>query len=477
MKISYRIFFGFAVVLAAGYYFLISWILSDVQVQPKKSMEESLVDIANILASFLEDRIVDGEMFVSELDLIFDRAQEREFSARIYELTKKRLNLDVYVTDKKGTIIFDSDNGNCVGEDFSRWYDVKRTLNGEYGARTTRLDPEDPASSVAYVAAPIYWQEEIIGVCTVVKPWESIHSFTVTTRNKIFIAAVLGFIFILVLSFFISRWITRPIQKLTDYARSIKDGERLELPKLGKSEIRVLGEAFEEMCESLEGKKYIEEYVQTLTHQLKGPLSSIYGAAELLQEELDPEDKAKFINNISREAARIRRIVDRLLELAAIEQRKSLQRIEKIRFREIIEEIVESLSLSLERKNITCTTIINESFFFRGEKFLIKQALFNLLQNAIEFTPEGGDINVTVSKDEKTNTYQLIIEDSGVGIPKYALTQIFDRFYSLPRPDTEQKSSGLGLFLVKEVALLHGGFVSMRNNPTKGATAVLHLPA
>jgi two-component system sensor histidine kinase CreC len=462
--------------LAAGYYFLISWMLSDVNVQPKKSMEESLVDTANILAAYLEQGIVDGKIYVSELGLIFNRVQKRKFSAGIYELTKKRINLDAYVTDKNGIVLFDSDGGNNEGEDFSGWLDIKRTLRGTYGARTTRLDPEDPASSVAYVAAPVYWHGDIIGACTVAKPWKSIHSFIVTSRNKIIITAILGFFLILVLSFFISYWITRPILKLTNYARSIKEGERTEHPNLGKNEIQVLGEAFEEMCESLEGKKYIEKYVQTLTHQLKGPLSSIYGAAELLQEDLEPADRDKFVNNISREAARIRRIVDRLLELAAIEQRKSLQKIERINFQEIVEEIVESLSLSLKNKNITCTTIINKSFFFRGEKFLMKQAIFNLLQNAVEFTPEGGDIDVTVSRDEKTRTYHLAIEDTGAGIPKYALRRIYDRFYSLPRPGTEQKSSGLGLFLVREVAQLHGGSVSMFNNPGKGATAILHLP-
>lgn len=476
MKIRYRIFIGFAIILAAGYSFLISWMLSDVNVQPKKSMEESLVDMANVLAAYLEQGIIDGEIFVSELDLIFDRAQKRTFSARIYELNKKYINLDAYVTDKNGRVLFDSDNGNCVGEDFSRWIDIKRTLKGSYGARTTRLDPEDPASSVAYVAAPIYWEDEIIGACTVVKPWKSIHSFIVTTRNKIIITAVLGFLLILVLSFFISYWITRPILKLTDYTNAIKEGERSDLPKLGKSEIQVLGEALEDMRESLEGKKYIEKYVQTLTHQLKGPLSSIYGAAELLREDPAPEDRAKFVNNIGREAALIRRIVDRLLELAAIEQRKSLQKIERINFQEIVEEIVDSLSVNLEKKNITCTTIINESFSFRGERFLIKQAIFNLLQNAVEFTPEGGDIIVTVSRDESTRTYHLTIEDTGEGIPKYAVKRVFDRFYSLPRPDTERKSSGLGLFLVREVALLHGGSVKMFNNPGKGATALLQLP-
>jgi two-component system sensor histidine kinase CreC len=474
LKIRYRIFLGFTLILSLGFGFLIWWILNDVNVQPKKSMEEALVDTAHILAAHLEQEIDGSGISTAALERMFHNVGRRRFLAPIYELVKDRVTLQVYVTDRQGMVIFDSDGGKAVGENFYRWFDVKHTLAGRYGARTTRLDPADPASSVAYVAAPIYHRGEIVGACTVAKSWKSIHSFVRSTRNKIIIGAVVGFVVVLMLSYLISLWITRPILRLTDYAYSIKYGVRAPLPSLGRGEIGELGEAFEQMRETLAGEKYIENYVQILTHQLKGPLSSIRGAAELLQEELPDEDRAMFIRNIETESARIQRIVDRLLELVAIESRRQLYNVERIDAKEIMAELIDDMSAIFVKEQIICVNNSRDSLYFRGERFLIRQALRNLLQNAVEFTPAQGAIRVEAEK-EGDNIY-LRIRDTGTGIPGYALSRIFDKFYSLPRPGTSQKSSGLGLSLVKEVADLHHGDISLANAPDTGTIATLRLP-
>lgn len=474
MKIRFRILLGFALIFVLSFCFLILWTLTEVNIQPKKSMEESLVDMSHILASYLEQRIKDSNISIDELKIIFNNAEKREFSAQIYELKKETINLRIYVMDKNGIVIFDSDNGKEVGEDFSDWNDVRKTFNGEYGARTTRTSPEDPLSSVAYISAPIYKDGELFGVCSIAKPWKSIHSFTQTTQRKFIIAGIIGFIIILILSYFISFWITRPIWKLTHYTNSVKDGKRETLPDLGKGEIKVLGESFEKMRESLEGKKYIEKYIQNLTHQIKGPISSIKGAAELLQEELPSEDRIRFISNIEKENARIGRIVDRLLQLSSIEKRRGLQNIERIDFKDIILEILESISPILKKKRIKCLNKMKESYFFMGEKFLMIQAISNLFQNAVDFTPEKGEIIVSLEKSK--HDLILKISDNGTGIPDYALSKVFDKFYSLPRPESGQKSSGLGLSMVKEVAKLHEGNIYLKNNENKGVIAIFIVP-
>jgi two-component system sensor histidine kinase CreC len=476
VKISHRIFLGFVIILAAGFYFFISWMMSDVNVQPKKSMEESLVDIAHILAAYLEENIDDQGISTEPLKAFMERAGQRRFSTQIYEMNKQQVNLEVYVTDQQGTVIFDSNNSEFVGEDFSDWRDVSRTMRGEYGARTTRLDKNDPLSSVAYIGAPIRHEGEIIGVCTVAKAWKSINTFIDTTRRKILLAGILGFLAALALSFFISRWITLPIRRLKAYADSIKEGERPIIPELGKGEIKELGDSFESMRESLEGKKYIEKYVQTLTHQLKGPLSAIRGAAELLQEELPEQDQKKFIANIDIESSRLQRIVERMLELASLEHRRELRNVETIDLSQIVKDIVEEISPILKQKEIIIILKVGEGFCLKGERFLVQQAVLNLVQNAVEFTPEGGTISIEIKPH--WNRLFLMIRDSGPGVPDYALDKVFDKFYSLQRPDTGKKSSGLGLSMVKEVAELHNGSITLKNSapPENGAVAILKLP-
>lgn len=474
MKISYRIFFGFALLLAAGYYFMISFVLNNVNVQPKKSMEESMLDTAHVLAAYLEQQVVDNQVSVKDLSVFMANAGKRKFSAHIYEMTKTGVYIGVYVTDRDGKVIFDTGERSRVGEDYSRWYDVKRTLQGKYGARTTRDNPDDPLSSVAYVAAPIVYNGEIIGVCTVYKPWGTINLFVESSHRKILIAAVTGFIIVLVLSFFISRWITRAIRKLTEYAEAIKDGRRTFFPDLGSGEVKELGDAFESMRESLEGKKYIEKYVQTLTHQLKGPLSAIRGAAELLQENIPEAERKKFINNIDAESNRMQRIVERMLELASLEQQRELKNVETIDLNKMIQEIGEALCLAIQKKGIALRLNFDKPYHLKGERFLLYQAIYNLLHNAVEFTGNHGTISVDIKRH--WDRLQISIQDNGAGIPPYALEKIFEKFYSLPRPGTGQKSSGLGLALVKEVAELHRGQITITNAKPHGALAVMILP-
>jgi len=116
---------------------------------------------------------------------------------------------------------------------------------------------------------------------------------------------------------------------------------------------------------------------------------------------------------------------------------------------------------------------LKEEVSLRGEKFLIRQALTNLFQNAVEFSVSGGKISVKINTEAES--LEIIIEDEGPGIPEYAESKIFDRFFSLQRPDTGKKSTGLGLNFVREVSKLHGGNVTIENKHDRGVRATLTL--
>ena len=109
-----------------------------------------------------------------------------------------------------------------------------------------------------------------------------------------------------------------------------------------------------------------------------------------------------------------------------------------------------------------------------GDSFLLQQALSNLIQNAIDFSPTNSQIKLTGQVDEKNLTF--IIEDNGFGIPDFATAKVFDKFFSLQRPGTGNKSTGLGLNFVKEVAILHNGEIKLENRAKKGVRATLMLP-
>src|SRR5436305_7020071 len=225
------------------------------------------------------------------------------------------------------------------------------------------------------------------------------------------------------------------------------------------------------MQEPLEGRQYAEEYAQTLTHELKSPLSAIRGAAELLQEGMPREQQARFIANIRTEAARIARIVDRMLELAKLENRRETPEMEPVELDALVRTVAESHEPLLAAKDLKLEIAAADRLTVTGNAFLLHQAVENLVQNAIEFSPKGGTVKVDVVPERDRVT--IAVTDEGPGIPDYALDRIFDRFYSLGRPDSGRKSTGLGLNLVREVAATHGGTVRVVNRPEGGALAEL----
>jgi two-component system sensor histidine kinase CreC len=226
------------------------------------------------------------------------------------------------------------------------------------------------------------------------------------------------------------------------------------------------------MRERLDGKEYVEEYVHALTHEIKSPVAAIQGAAELLAEEVPSQERQRFAGNILEQADRIRLIVDRLLELAKIEHLHSLSSNVAVDVAGLVRQQIHELADRLASRELRCE-IQGTAPAVHGDPFLIEQALRNLLENAIDFSPRGGEIRVILS--ESADHCQVEVRDSGPGIPDYAMNRIFERFYSLPRPDSGKKSTGLGLALVREVAKLHRGEIRLENAAEIGVVAHLSI--
>jgi len=474
MRLGTRIFICYMLIFASCFYYPINWILDNLRIRYLEGIEDPLVDQANLLAGIvghqMENERFDPENLYAAIRGVYSRA----LAARIYQLVKTRVDMHFYITDASGKLIFNSENMEYIGADFSNWRDVRLTLDGEYGARTSLKDPKIKTSSVLYVAAPILVYGDIAGVLTMAKPTTNINSFLGGAKPQIARLGLFSMLATMLLSLFASIWITRPIKRLTRYADDIRAGKRVEFPKLDSSEIGKMGHAFEKMQEALEGKKYIEQYVQTLTHEIKSPLSAIRGAAELLEEKMDFERRARFLFNIRNEANRIQDIVDRMLELAELETLKILERVETISFHTVIKTVLESKQPLLLKKKLSVNTHISHDILMKGDSFLLNQAVGNLIQNAIDFSLEHGRIELAARIEDSTITFT--VADEGPGIPEYAQKKIFNKFFSMQRPDSGKKSTGLGLNFVREVVELHGGEVRLESRKDKGVRATLILP-
>ncbi|MBI5633212.1 MAG: two-component system sensor histidine kinase CreC [Nitrospirae bacterium] len=475
MSIGTRIFLGILMVIVVGFSFFLWWLVDDLEPEYRKATEEPLIDSARILASTAastaQGNRINAEIFKRTFD---DFSSRRQLYAKIFDHVKKESDIRVYLTDASGIVLFDSFDPENIGKDFSHWLDVYKTLRGEYGARTTRDVPGNPTSSVMYVAAPVIVNDKIAGVLSVGKPTITARLFTERAKRKISAAAAGVIGSMLLVAILLSGMITRPLRKLSAYARSVRDGKKVSLPPFGSGEVAELGTAFEEMRDALEGKHSIERYVQTLTHEIKGPLSAISGAVELLREELPPEQQRRFLENIGTESERIESIADKLLLLSSLESRKTLVESEMIDMGEIVRDLLQSLFPLIKSKHIQMEADGAAACVFSGDAFLVQHAVSNVLRNAIDFSPSGGTIRVHTVKT--SDHISLAIEDSGPGIPEYARIKVYDRFYSLKRPDSGRKSSGLGLSLVKEIMELHHGKVEIGATPDGGARVILRFP-
>ena len=474
MKVGIRIFFCYLIIFTVCSYYSVSWMKDKVRIRYLEGVEDPLVDQANILAAMVGHDMENRRFSPDRLQKVFDDVYRRQLSARIYELNKSRVDMNVYITDKEGKVIFDAQNKDNAGTDFTIWRDVRLTLVGIYGARSTRANPADPTSSVLHVGAPIYVRGDIVGVLTVAKPTTNINNFIANFKPQFYKVLAVSMLAAIVLSLLASWWITLPLKRLTQYANDIGEGKNVGLPELNSTEIGDMGKAFEKMKTTLEGKNYIEQYIQTLTHEVKSPVSAIVAAAELLEENMPPEQRAKFVANIRSEAGRINDIVERMLALAALENLKMLSSTEKISVESLLSGVIESKQPLLKQKGLSLICEVPTEISLSGDQFLLHEAVANLLQNAIDFSPKGGQINISSHVDGQT--VAIVIEDPGPGIPDYAHDKIFDKFFSLQRPDTGKKSTGLGLNFVREVALLHSGEINLENREKGGTRARLVLP-
>lgn len=474
MNITLRLLLGFFFIVGLAAWFVLNVFTEEVKPGVRQTMEETLVDTANLLAEIATEDMPSGKLDTGKFAAAFERYRAREPHADIWGFKKDSLDLRVYITDARGIVVYDSE-AQEIGQDYSRWNDVYLTLHNEYGVRSTLQDPNDSRSTMMHVAAPIVRDGQMLGVLTVAKPTLSVQPFIDRSRSRVERAGWWLMGGALAIGLLFTWWLTRSIGLLRRYAREVSLGKKTKLPEMNSSELAELGRALAEMREKLDGREYVENYVHHLAHEMKSPLTALIGSAELLDENMPQAERATFTVNIREQSRRLRDMLDKLLALAKVEHRTALEEAAPIELRALADNAIADHAIQLQQRNITCENLIPPDARVTGEAFLLHQALANLLLNAIDFSPTGGCIQLLLETAARQHTF--IVRDQGAGIPDYALPRIFERFYSLARPNTQRKSTGLGLPFVKEVAALHGGEVSLCNLPKGGVEARLVLPA
>jgi two-component system sensor histidine kinase CreC len=471
MKIGLRILLGYCLVVGLAAWFLLAVFVQQVKPGVRLTQEDTLVDTANLLAVLVADDIKEGKVAESVLLERIASIRHRAIDVKIGGFAKQGVNDRIYITDTRGIVIFDS-NGTDVGRDYSRWNDVHLTLRGRYGARSTRSNEYDEDSTVMHVAAPIRDGSRIIGVLTVAKPNSTVQPFVERSQKVILQRGALFLALSLLIGGLFAWWLSHSLRKLMLYVADVDAGKKAPLPALGNNEFGTLGRALEAMREKLEGKEYVEELMHTLAHELKSPIAAIQGSAELLREDMPAAERKHFLGNILNQNARQKQLIDKLLALIRVEKQQHLTAPSRIDLRALIAQVHTDCGVRLAARHLRLEIEVVD-IEIDGDTLLLRQAFGNLLDNAIDFSSDGGAISLHA--EARGDTLAVTISDSGTGIPEYAQARLFERFYSLPRPDGA-RSTGLGLPFVREAIALHRGTVSVANGTAGGAVAMVELP-
>jgi signal transduction histidine kinase len=380
--------------------------------------------------------------------------------AKVFNLMSAR------VLDTEGCVVASS--GEWLGACLDDVGEIDAALAGRYAATARERYSDEPPPSFGsisrrgdvrvFTALPIFADGEVIGAVWMSRTSMAPLKAAWLNRRPLTVGILATVLLTALISLFLARTITRPVQRITEAAGAVARGQRRrDLAPAGFApfEVRALAEALETMTAQLSDRaEYIADFTANVSHELKSPITAIQGAAELMLEEAGemPEDqRRRFLDNILGDAARMERLVARLLELARIQS--APESTEQVRLGSFLGQIAESYGdrVRLDVDAAPEALTINPDH--------LESAVRNLLDNAVRHGA-GEPVDLVVREaDGKT---AIVVSDRGSGIDAKNRERIFDRFFTTER---DRGGTGLGLAIVQAVAVTRGGEVAVDTGP------------
>ncbi len=378
----------------------------------------------------------------------------------------------VVVIDQDGKVIYASDNS---AEEESETEDLRTCLEGKTVFRSNFTEK----AFVSSLAMPLYSQGNLSGAIYMTEydteRAEIILSFQKQIRAASLGIGALALLLALVFAFFL----LRRIRALVRSMRVVADGDySYRHVSRGRDEITELGEEFNQLTERLQTtEQQRRRFVSDASHELKTPLAAITLLADsIVQTDGMPMPTVReFVYDIGREAERLRRVTQRLLELSRLHN-GSVSLPEQVDLRKVSEEALKMLRPLAEERRVKLESSLDEGCLVLADQDDLHQVIFNLAENAIKYNVPEGQVRVLLYRQE--GEARLLVDDTGIGIPEEKLPHIFDRFYRVDESRTggDEGSSGLGLSIVKETVEKHGGRVEAQRREGGGMRFSVSFP-
>lgn len=404
-------------------------------------------------------------------------------------LISTSINADVFICDTSGYVIMCQDlvgEGTVIQDGYCPYHSelliggqiLNKATNESYSAVSNLEGQYDGLQYV--VSEPVKVLDQAVAIVFAVSPvTSSIVSFSLPIFRIFCISAIIAFIIAFLVAYSMAGKLTKPLISMAEATKSYAAGDfspRIDIDT--SDEMGQLAESFNKMAGELARlESSRRSFVANVSHELKTPMTSIGGFIDgILDGTIPPEEQNKYLTVVSSEVKRLSRMVVAMLNLSKIEAGQLDLKITDVNISDMLVSTMLMFEKDIDSKHIEIRGLdyIGQRYV-RADKDMLSQVVYNLIDNAVKFTPENGHITVTVTQDEDFT--QTSILNSGAGVEEDELAKIFERFYKVDKSRSfDKKSSGLGLYIVKSILELHGGKISASSKPNKYTEFVFKLP-
>lgn len=382
-------------------------------------------------------------------------------------------NKEIYITDASGRVV--ADTGVQVNPLSNN--ELTQLSEGE----SIRKNVEEMNTNNIYLGHghPIMLSNKFQGSFFVLAPVDDAHEPVRKIRDLLILSAVGAFSLGLGITFFLARKMSNPLLEMERATREIAKGNLgIRVNTLPNDELGSLGAAINDLAvETNQYRANRSELFANISHELRTPISYLKGYANVLKNNLykTEEERQQYLTIIEDESEHILRLINDLFDLSKMEEGRIDLQMETVDIVEIMETVVLKIGIELEKKGLRLVTEIDEDIpFIEADGNRLEQIFINLLTNAIRYTEKGSILLKVWSK--KNNVY-VIIEDTGIGIPKEELPLIFERFHRVEKSRSRDfGGTGLGLAIVKNLVEIQHGTITVSSEMNQGTKFELSFP-
>ncbi len=307
-------------------------------------------------------------------------------------------------------------------------------------------------------------------------------SFLRSIEQSLLITGAVGILFSFLFGTFITKILLKPIKEIIKVSSRFSSGKYSERINIKTNdELSDLIEVENKLFENVENQEILrKDLVANFSHEIATPLTNIYGYIQALQEGVIKNDKEKerVLGLIKRETERLIKLSNETKNLALLESGNAQYNIEEVNLNSLIEDVVDLFKQRVDKKGVKIRVDKKDSkvskILVKADRDKIKQAIGNVLDNAIRYSPKGSVVKIDI--EQKSDFVSITIKDEGVGIAKEKLKNVFERFYKIRSSKTKSEGTGIGLTIAKKIIEAHEGDIDIISKLGEGTTVKIQLP-